>query len=230
MNIFKSKNSIPQTFLAPPNFPKENFVGCHCPARVRAGQGSSKCQKFSRTRGFTLIELLVVISIIGFLSSVVLASMQTARYKAKDVALAQNLKSLQTAMELYRETKGSYLYSNEDSGLPPCLPPAGFGYCFFGDGGFFSSFSSAISPYISNIDFMINGFESSLRDDTPLYIADIRYNDLTQNLPITCDDQTFYEYLILYPITDSSIRTINLPFPELQPSGPLSIPYYCIGV
>ena len=217
MNIFKSKNSILQTF-------------CHCPARVRAGQGSSKCQKFSRTRGFTLIELLVVISIIGFLSSVVLASMQTARYKAKDVALAQNLKSLQTAMELYRETKGSYLYSSGDLVLPPCLPPALTGYCFFGDGGFFSSFSSAISPYISNIDFMKNGFESSYLDETPLYIADIRHNDVTQDLPITCGDQTFYEYLILYPITDSSGRTINLPFPE-SPGFPIfGIGHYCIGV
>jgi prepilin-type N-terminal cleavage/methylation domain-containing protein len=100
MNIFKSKNSILQTFLASPNFPKENFVGCHCPARVRAGQGSSKCQKFSRTRGFTLIELLVVISIIGFLSSVVLASMQTARDKAKGVAFRASVNEFIKAVKL----------------------------------------------------------------------------------------------------------------------------------
>lgn len=40
----------------------------------------------SRNRGFTLIELLVVVSIIGLLSSVVLASLNSARIRAQDTA------------------------------------------------------------------------------------------------------------------------------------------------
>ena len=60
------------------------------------------------SRGFTLIELLVVIAIIGLLSSIVLASLNTARVKGADAARISDVKSLETAMELYYNTNGGY--------------------------------------------------------------------------------------------------------------------------
>lgn len=61
-----------------------------------------------RNAAFTLIELLVVISIIGLLSSVVLASVNSARDKAKDARAMADVKQISNAIELYYDQNGSY--------------------------------------------------------------------------------------------------------------------------
>jgi len=63
---------------------------------------------YKKNRGFTLIELLVVIAIIGILSSVVLASLNTARQKSRDAKRISDVKQLQLALELYFDTNGGY--------------------------------------------------------------------------------------------------------------------------
>lgn len=60
------------------------------------------------SKGFTLIELLVVISIIGLLSSVVLASLNSARIKAKDAAIKQGVREFDKLMLLEYHDTGSY--------------------------------------------------------------------------------------------------------------------------
>ena len=62
----------------------------------------------SRNKGFTLIELLVVISIIGLLSSVVLASLNSARVKTRDVKRVADLRQVVNALELYNSDNGHY--------------------------------------------------------------------------------------------------------------------------
>lgn len=60
-----------------------------------------------KNKGFTLIELLVVIAIIGILSSVVLASLNSARQKSRDAKRVADMKQLQLALELYYDANSS---------------------------------------------------------------------------------------------------------------------------
>lgn len=78
----------------------------------------------TRTRGFTLIELLVVIAIIGMLSSVVLASLGTARSKSRDARRVSDIKQAQLALELYNDSTGGYPVQGTLGALPSGLAPS----------------------------------------------------------------------------------------------------------
>lgn len=64
--------------------------------------------KKNASSGFTLIELLVVIAIIGLLSSVVLASLNTARSRGADASVKSNLANARAEAELFYDTSNTY--------------------------------------------------------------------------------------------------------------------------
>ena len=76
-------------------------------------------KKRSLTSGFTLIELLVVIAIIGVLASVVLASLNTARVKARNTRRIADMNQVRLALELFYDTNGNYPISTTWKGTTP---------------------------------------------------------------------------------------------------------------
>lgn len=99
-----------------------------------------------KKKGFTLIELLVVIAIIGVLASIVLASLNSARRKARDARRIADIKELQLALELYFDSNDAYApalidLTGNNCGGAPCIvavpvDPSGttheYRYCRFG--------------------------------------------------------------------------------------------------
>ena len=76
----------------------------------------------NKNKGFTLIELLVVIAIIGILSSVVLASLTSARTKAKVAAVQSTLSSTRAQAEIGM-VNGLYIANICSSALNGSLKP-----------------------------------------------------------------------------------------------------------
>jgi prepilin-type N-terminal cleavage/methylation domain-containing protein len=64
------------------------------------------------TKGFTLIELLVVVAIISLLSTIVMASLNSARSKSRDAKRAEDIHQIQIAVEMYFSDNGHYPNSN----------------------------------------------------------------------------------------------------------------------
>jgi len=73
-----------------------------------------------KNKGFTLIELLVVIAIIGILSSVVLASLNSARNKGSDAAVKSAMSSFQAQAALYYDGAGAQSFNTSAGTTNTC--------------------------------------------------------------------------------------------------------------
>ncbi len=61
-----------------------------------------------KTGGFTLVELLVVVAIIGLLATLSVLALGSARVRARDAKRLADIKTVQTALELYNNDQGGY--------------------------------------------------------------------------------------------------------------------------
>jgi type II secretion system protein G len=124
--------------------------------------------------GFTLIELLVVISIIGMLSSIVLASLNSARDQAKATKVVSNLEEIQKALEAHKTDRGKY-------------PTVDDGWSIYG-GGYSGEFINKLRNrgYLSS-DPNIPNFTSY----TEVYSYDLKgYDDSSGKNYFDCDGES----------------------------------------
>ena len=122
--------------------------------------------KKNNKNGFTLIELLVVIAIIGLLSSVVLASLNSARIKARDAKRQADINQLGIALEFNYDKYDAYTQPEEQVLFTSdCSTGEGVGGCgVSGDWG----------PNSDLRDLVTDEFISALPKD-PLNNATYRY-------------------------------------------------------
>ncbi len=162
----------------------------------------------NKNKGFTLIELLVVISIISLLSSIVLASIKRVRENAQITKTVSEMKSLQTALELYKNKFGVYpgvigtIYTTNE----------------FMDGG--GNFIDKIIDYglgTQSLQYLLETYLSTFLPKIPTppnnsdyYIGYLRpLNNV--NTYYVCNRQKINNYFIYFY---TSTRKINLPILE----------------
>ncbi|RJR12897.1 prepilin-type N-terminal cleavage/methylation domain-containing protein [Candidatus Parcubacteria bacterium] len=102
-------------------------------------------------RGFTIIELLVVVTIIGLLSSIVIASLTTVRIRARDTRRMEDISTLQKALTLYA-TNGAFPVQTTEG---PLLSGSGAGAALIAEGALPAIPQDPLSPtyeyeYVTN--------------------------------------------------------------------------------
>ncbi|MES2622922.1 MAG: prepilin-type N-terminal cleavage/methylation domain-containing protein [Patescibacteria group bacterium] len=134
-------------------------------------------------KGFTLIELLVVVAIIGLLSSIVLASLKTAKDKATASKIVQETQQYKRAMETFRTNNGFYP-GPQAVGVYAIMPDA--------------AIAAALAPYIDINKMLI--FKTESYQLSPLYVPNV-YTCAGVNAP-----DGGYMILITNPVLKNELK------------------------
>jgi len=153
---------------------------------------------FRKSKGFTLIELLVVISIISLLSSVVLASLNSARAKARDATRLSNLKQLTNALLLVADkNNGQFPLSG---GGPKCLGLTGT--CWNGLVSGSAVLNTSIEEFLKSIPTdPLNG--SRTKGDAYLY------SDASTNVSQLCNNTVYPTGPFLIWVPDNTVVPLD---------------------
>lgn len=116
--------------------------------------------KKNYSTGFTLIELLVVVAIIGLLSSIVLASLNSARAKGRDAKRMFDLHNIQVALEMYYDKYGTYQVAGTGWGSNGGGMGCGCGWAGYEDNG---AYGKAVTRGLQE-----NGFLGAPLVDDPI--------------------------------------------------------------
>lgn len=172
-------------------------------------------KQHNKNRGFTLIELLVVISIIGLLSSIVLASLNQAKKKAQATTIIQQFTQLRNAIEMYRLQNGyvpcqyrldntcsANQFSDYGKGIET-NDKSGSNYPLYRQASSGNLFTSYLSPFIPAIPhaplwsnngdnyyfvYKTNLTEQQQADENPGPYTPMRY---------TCGDTPYRDYMLI---------------------------------
>jgi len=71
-------------------------------------------------KGFTLVEIIVVIAIIGILASFLVGAFTGIKRTTRDAQRKTDLRSIQSALEIYRSDKGDYPSPDPSNPFDPC--------------------------------------------------------------------------------------------------------------
>lgn len=77
-------------------------------------------------KGFTLIELMVVVVIIGILAAIAVPAFSDASDKAKVSKAKADLRTIESALEIYYAEHGEYPDADSDNTLPDVLEDDGY--------------------------------------------------------------------------------------------------------
>ncbi len=99
--------------------------------------------------GFTLIELMVIVSIIGLLSSIIFAQLNTARIKGQNARRVADRRQVATAFTLYNAATNGTSWP-DSGGTWRCLAPTSES-CWSGTYTGLDSIVTAIQPYLQTL-------------------------------------------------------------------------------